>query len=268
MAINSINRSLQRELAPQLVRKAGQAVKTEASQAVRKPVQQAAAKVAQLEEKGFSLSGLKADLINAGSEALIRMGDLHPSLVKLGHKIYGFQTRSVEDDALQKLGKVGEKIMRGAQPSGAGFEQLAKQGYNTVINLRPERNVEKEVVEKLGMKAVFLPLPPLDAPTHAQTLDFLKTALDPANGKVFFHCYHGVDRTGTMAAAVRISRDGWSADQAINELRSFGFHENGQQRKLAYIFEFERFWKALPADQKAEVLHAKPEATSRLIGVR
>lgn len=268
MAINSINRSLQREFAPQLARKAGQSLKTEASQAVRKPVQQAAAKVAQLEEKGF-LSGLKGDLVNAGSEALIRLGDLHPGLVKLGHKIYGFQTRSVEGDALQKLGKVGDKILRGAQPSDAGFEQLAKQGYNTVINLRPERNVEKEVVEKLGMKAVFLPLPPLDAPTHAQTMQFLKTALDPANGKVFFHCYHGVDRTGTMAAAVRIARDGWSAEQAVKELRSFGFHENGQQRKLAYISEFENFWKALPAEQKAEVLQGQPAAqASRVFGVR
>ncbi|MNL45754.1 Dual specificity phosphatase, catalytic domain [compost metagenome] len=125
------------------------------------------------------------------------------------------------------------------------------------------------MVEKLGMKAVFLPLPPLDAPTHAQTLKFLDTALDPANGKVFFHCYHGVDRTGTMAAAVRIARDGWSAEQAIAELRSFGFHEDGQQRKLAYISEFERYWKALPTQRKAEVLHVEPAALApRLIGVR
>lgn len=262
MAINGINRSLQREFAPQLVSRAAQLPVATASRSV----QPASPRI---EEQGITLAGLKSDLINAGSEALIRLGDLHPSLVKLGHAIYGFQTRSVDGDPLQKLGKVGDKLLRGAQPTDAGFEELARQGYATVINLRPERDAERDVVEKLGMKAVFLPLPPLDAPSHEQTLAFLKTALDPANGKVFFHCYHGVDRTGTMAAAVRIARDGWSADQAIKELRSFGFHEDGQQRKLAYISEFERHWKALPVDKKAEVLHAQPApAPARMFGVR
>ncbi|MBO9541509.1 dual specificity protein phosphatase family protein [bacterium] len=264
MAVNGINRSLQRELVSPLARKVAQAPQLEATQAAQK----AAVRTAQPEAQSFSFSELKRDILNAGSEALIRLGDLHPSLVKLGHAIYGFQTRAVDGDALQKLGKLGDKVLRGAQPTDEGFAELAKQGYNTVINLRPERNLEKDVVEKLGMKAVFLPLPPLDAPTHAQTLDFLKAALDPANGKVFFHCYHGVDRTGTMAAAIRIARDGWSAEQAIKELHSFGFHDGGQQRKLAYISEFERFWKALPAAQKAEVLHGQPAApASRLIGV-
>ncbi|HEY9856191.1 MAG TPA: sulfur transferase domain-containing protein [Stenomitos sp.] len=242
-------------LAQQTVRRAAQVERTALSAAATK-----ASAVAQAEVRSAASIGVKERLADAGSATLIWLGDRSPGLTEVGHKVYGYMTRSLDGPPLQKVGKLSESLLRGAQPTEAGFAELAQQGVKTVINLRPENNVEKDLVEKLGMKAVFLPLPPLDAPTHADTLAFLKTALDPANGKVFFHCYHGVDRTGTMAAAVRIARDGWSADQAIAELRSFGFHEGGQKAKLRYIQEFETFWQGLPAAQKADVLHQPLES--------
>lgn len=206
-----------------------------------------------------TIAGLRGKAVDAGAEALIWLGDLHPSIAKTGHQIYGLMTRKADGPNVEKLAPVGEKLLRGAQPTEEGFRQLKALGVKTVINLRPEDNREAEALEKLGMKALYLPLPPLDAPSHGETLSFLKVALDPANGKVFFHCYHGVDRTGTMAAALRIARDGWTAEQAIAELRSHGFHENGQKAKLAYITRFESYWKSLPIERKAEILH-KPIA--------
>lgn len=206
-----------------------------------------------------TLSSLRGKAIDTGAEALIWLGDLHPKIAGVGHDIYGLMTRKAEGPNVSKLGAIGDKVLRGAQPTEEGFKRLQQSGVKTVINLRPENNQEAALLEKLGMKAVFLPLPPLGAPTHSDTLSFLKTALDPANGKVFFHCYHGVDRTGAMAAALRIARDGWTAEQAIAELRSFGFHEHGQKAKIDYIRRFESYWKALPIAQKSEVLH-KPIA--------
>ena len=35
---------------------------------------------------------------------------------------------------------------------------------------------------------------------------------------------HGADRTGTMAAIYRMIEHGWSADEAVSEIRNFGFH--------------------------------------------
>jgi Protein tyrosine/serine phosphatase len=202
-----------------------------------------------------TIEAVREKAVDAGAGALIWLGDLHPAIAKTGHQIYGLMTRKADGPNVEKLSAVGEKVLRGAQPTEEGFRQLKAQGVKTVINLRPEDNRETAMVEKLGMKAIYLPLPPLDAPTHAETLSFLKTALDPANGKVFFHCYHGVDRTGTMAAALRIARDGWTADQAIAELRSEGFHEAGQKAKLHYIQRFESYWKSLPIEKKSEILH-------------
>jgi protein tyrosine phosphatase (PTP) superfamily phosphohydrolase (DUF442 family) len=201
------------------------------------------------------LANLRGQAVDAGASALIWLGDLHPAIAKTGHDLYGLMTRKADGPNVEKLASVGPNQLRGAQPTEEGFRQLQALGVKTVINLRPEDNREAETVEALGMKAVYLPLPPLGAPSHAETLSFLKTALDPANGKVFFHCYHGVDRTGTMAAAIRIARDGWTADQAIAELRSHGFHEEGQKAKLDYIRRFESHWNSLPIARKSEVLH-------------
>lgn len=44
---------------------------------------------------------------------------------------------------------------------------------------------------------------------------------DP-NNVVYFHCLHGVDRTGWMAAAWRVQRMRWSADAAIYEWDKLG----------------------------------------------
>lgn len=235
-------------------RMAGDTLSTRAHAAVDRVLPKAPQAVVPENWQG-TLDSLRGKAVDAGAGALIWLGDLHPAIAKTGHQIYGLMTRKADGPNVEKLAPVGEKLLRGAQPTEEGFRQLKAAGVKTVINLRPEDNREAEVVEKLGMKALYLPLPPLGAPTHAETLSFLKAALDPANGKVFFHCYHGVDRTGTMAAAIRIARDGWTAEQAIAELHAHGFHEAGQKAKLAYIQRFEAYWKTLPIERKAEVLH-------------
>lgn len=54
---------------------------------------------------------------------------------------------------------------------------------------------------------------------------FFDVVLDRAKQPVFFHCAHGRDRTGTMAAPYRIEIDGWTADEAIAEMQAFGFDD-------------------------------------------
>ena len=233
---------------------AGDKLRTRAHVALDRALPKASEAVVPENLKG-SLDSLREKAVDAGAGALIWLGDLHPAIAKTGHQIYGLMTRKADGPNVEKLSAVGDKVFRGAQPTEEGFRQLKAAGVKTVINLRPEDKRETDLVESLGMKAVYLPLPPLGAPTHAETLSFLKTALDPANGKVFFHCYHGVDRTGTMAAALRIARDGWTAEQAIAELREHGFHEAGQKAKLNYIQRFESYWKSLPIERKSEILH-------------
>ena len=42
---------------------------------------------------------------------------------------------------------------------------------------------------------------------------------------VYLHCKVGRDRTGTFAAIYRIEVDGWTNEEAMEELQAFGYHD-------------------------------------------
>ena len=63
------------------------------------------------------------------------------------------------------------------------------------------------------------------------------------------------DRTGTMAACLRIARDGWTVEEALAEMRAFKVHEHGQRSKLAYVGEFAAFWATVPEGERRRILH-------------
>jgi protein tyrosine phosphatase (PTP) superfamily phosphohydrolase (DUF442 family) len=200
-------------------------------------------------------------LIDAAASRIIKMGKASPHLRNAGLWLYGTATFYVpRGKDVQKLGEVGANVLRGAQPSLRAFATLRDMGVNTIINLRPESDHERSLVERLGMKYMYLPLPPLGAPTHEQTRTFLEATTDPANGTVFFHCFHGVDRTGTMAACLRIARDHWTVLAALEEMRAYKVHESGQRAKLDYLAEFEAFWLALPLLERNRTLHLALES--------
>jgi protein tyrosine/serine phosphatase len=48
--------------------------------------------------------------------------------------------------------------------------------------------------------------------------------LGMTTGKVFVHCTHGADRTGTVMALWRMVEQNWSAADAIAELEGGGYH--------------------------------------------
>jgi protein tyrosine phosphatase (PTP) superfamily phosphohydrolase (DUF442 family) len=196
------------------------------------------------------------ELVHKGASWLIQAGAKHPRLRLVGMRAYDIATRLIpRGRQVGKLGSVGPGVFRGEQPGRGGFRTLREMGVETIINLRPEADWERSVVAGLGFRYVYLPLPPLNAPTHELTLEFLHTVTDPAHGVVFFHCFHGVDRTGVMAACLRIARDGWDVEQALAEMRAFGFHEHGQRAKSAYVEEFHHHWHRLPTPVRCRTLH-------------
>lgn len=206
------------------------------------------------------LKATRDRLIEGAATRMIDLGRQNPRLRRAGYWLYGTATRYLpRGREVGKFGSVGDTVFRGAQPSLRALKALKELGVCTVINLRPECDHERRIVEGLGMRYVYLPLPPLDAPSHETTLAFLSHATDPENGVVFFHCYHGVDRTGTMAACLRMARDGWSVEEALAEMRDYKVHESGQRAKVDYLAEFHAYWHGLPTRRQAEVLHTPYE---------
>src|SRR5262245_522858 len=139
---------------------------------------------------------------------------------------HAFATR-VPEAPIENFAQLTPAISRGAQPDERGLRYLAQQGFRTVVNLRSHHS-EREEAEALGLRYVELPLRAdlfgSTAPTNEEVRRFFAIVLDPSAQPVFFHCAHGKDRTGTRAALYRIEVDGWTNEEAIEEMLAFGYH--------------------------------------------
>jgi protein tyrosine/serine phosphatase len=137
------------------------------------------------------------------------------------------QTQSNGDLAkirIKNFGRTNDNYYRGAQPDVHDYPELAALGVKTVIDLtRDGRTDEQGLVQHAGMKFYRIPLTTSEQPSEAAVMQFLKLVNDPANLPVFVHCQGGRHRTGVMTAVYRMTKDGWNADRAYDEMKQFHF---------------------------------------------
>jgi protein-tyrosine phosphatase len=60
-------------------------------------------------------------------------------------------------------------------------------------------------------------------PSDAPFAKFLRVIRENPDKKVFVHCRLGDDRTGMAVAAYRMANESWSPDEAMKEMKAFGF---------------------------------------------
>ncbi|MFZ1701568.1 MAG: tyrosine-protein phosphatase [Pyrinomonadaceae bacterium] len=133
------------------------------------------------------------------------------------------QTKSPSKN-LPNFFEVNLHVYRGGQPKSDGFAELERMGVATVIDLRDDdQNAlrEKALVENAGMKFINRPLRNWSRPRIDQ-IDEILREIEAADKPVFIHCKRGKDRTGTVIAVYRMSHDGKTAEEAIDEAKSFG----------------------------------------------
>lgn len=124
---------------------------------------------------------------------------------------------------LPNFGEVTPTLYRGAQPSPQGFEQLRRMGISIVIDAREgSREDERKLVAKLGMKYVQIPWH-CPYPKDSVMAKFLTVIRDNPGRRVFVHCKTGDDRTGLMIAVWRMVEQGWTTEQAREEMQIYGF---------------------------------------------
>jgi hypothetical protein len=108
--------------------------------------------------------------------------------------------------------------------------------------LKRRVSLERMEAEQAGIRFVAMPMAnagpgSLQEMSDAQVVDLLNRVSDEVfkdakTGGVVFHCSAGHDRTGIVAAFIRIKYEHWPADQAIDEMRRYGhnwlkFSNNG-----------------------------------------
>ena len=125
---------------------------------------------------------------------------------------------------VKRYSLIDDQIWIGGQPRRTGFSKLHKYGITGVINMRSEYNytLRKDLMH---IHLLLLPTDDNEAPTieHLhQGVDFITSQVEQG-GKVYIHCWEGLGRSATMAAAYFVSQ-GESIEEAwmyIKRRRSF-----------------------------------------------
>ena len=148
---------------------------------------------------------------------------------------------SVQLPGLPNFGTISPQLSRGGQPNPVGFEELKKMGIDIIVNLRhdtAEITREQVLVQTQGMQYLSIPWRGSNNPSVAQIVQFLELLRANPDKKVFVHCERGAERTGVMVATYRMSRQHWTAEQALNEMELFGFRAMrfGHLKKFVHDF--------------------------------
>lgn len=129
--------------------------------------------------------------------------------------------RNITGKPVRKLSEITPNIFVGGQPALSFWDDLMDWGVGAVVNMRGEYNYSVKV-EPLGLSLKFLHLPTVDneAPSliHLeQGVDFIREYVQKNEG-VYIHCWEGLGRGPTMAAAYFVST-GLTPDEAWDKIR-------------------------------------------------
>lgn len=145
---------------------------------------------------------------------------------------------------IKDFGKVNDYLYRGAQPKDDALAQLKMMGVDTIIDLRGVLHEavkkEHEQAQALGLQFVNLPGNGWSNPPDDQIAKFFSLIQERPRRKIFIHCWLGGDRSGMFIAAYRIAFEGWTAEQAVDEMREFHYLEfwHPGMKKYVYVYEF------------------------------
>jgi protein tyrosine/serine phosphatase len=159
--------------------------------------------------------------------------------------------RKVSVSGVPNLGKISDHLFRGAQPDISNLAELKKLGITTIVDLRSEsfhtRDLERARAESLGMRFVSIPVAGFSNPTSEQLAQFFSLLRQTPAESVFIHCHFGEDRTGVFIATYRIAFEKWSADQAVSEMKAFGFNHLWHPSMITFVRQFPDRMQSDPA---------------------
>ncbi len=132
--------------------------------------------------------------------------------------------QSLSVPGLPNLHRVTENLYRSAQPTAEGMLNAEKLGIRTVLSLRAFHGDSR--IAK-GTDLAYRRIPINTWSIDEGEIQEALAAITSGNGGPFLvHCQHGADRTGLLIASYRIVIQGWSKQEALDELQNggYGYH--------------------------------------------
>ncbi|AOK20410.1 protein-tyrosine-phosphatase [Burkholderia cepacia] len=133
--------------------------------------------------------------------------------------------QSVPDARLDNLHRITPTLYRSAQLSRADVPELQKLGIRKVISFRSFHADDSILAgTQIKMQRIRINTWDIRDEDMVAALKALRTA--DQDGPVLIHCQHGADRTGLVSALYRMVYQGWTREQALDELQhgGYGFH--------------------------------------------
>jgi protein tyrosine/serine phosphatase len=134
---------------------------------------------------------------------------------------------AIDLDGVPNLHKVTPNFYRSAQPDQNGIGNLFhSKKVRTIISLRAVHS-DKPLLNGLPIRCYDVPMHTWHI-EHEDIVFALRTLRHATQRTVtLVHCEHGADRTGLITALYRILYQGWSKDQALDEMEqgNFGYHD-------------------------------------------
>ena len=125
---------------------------------------------------------------------------------------------------VSNLNQVTPILYRSAQPDAAGFLNMAKNlKIKTVIDLR-ESQTDAAYLGTSQIKPYYVPMNAMNITTDEIVAALTLIKAHQGEGPILVHCQHGAVRTGVVIAMYRIIYQGWSKQQAIDEMKNGGYN--------------------------------------------
>jgi tyrosine-protein phosphatase SIW14 len=130
----------------------------------------------------------------------------------------------VTGTTVANLYRVESGLYRGAQPNAAGFQELARLGVRTVLDLAGGDG-DGPLAGDESLKLFHVPMSAWGLHDDL-VLEALRIMTEPENRPLMVHCRHGADRTGAMVALYRVVVQGWSKEKAVREMDNGGYNHS------------------------------------------
>jgi tyrosine-protein phosphatase SIW14 len=155
--------------------------------------------------------------------------------------------------SLDNFYKVSEGVYRSQQPESKDFDNIVSVGIGEVLSLR-EYHSDNDEAEKHKMTLHRIKVD-TGKMNEEQLKEALKIIID-RKSPILVHCWHGSDRTGAVIASYRVVVEGWTKEQAIDELQNgnFGYHATIYPNIVKLI-------KSLDVEQMRKSLGLKSKGT-------
>jgi len=116
--------------------------------------------------------------------------------------------------------KVDEKVYRSSDPDMKGMKVIESMGIKNVLSLSYFLGDEYEA-QGTRLKLYRVRMNPGEI-LDEEVIRALRI-IRACDGPILVHCWYGADRTGCIIALYRILNQGWSKEQAIDEMVNGGY---------------------------------------------